>query len=195
MLLFSDIPVRQTIVSGILLHDSITSQRKCIWHDHFLSVYFKLDAYMAHWYVFQSLQSLNRRVVQWKPAEIYHVNATTARAISETEIAGSKKCKGFYLIYFRINVKWLKCIRLMVLFTSWVPSLKLYTYYLSQERLLSLYFGRIHPKILEFQFFFFLSHVAGVQGKHLSIEVFRLVTSDFFSVSERHRRSAYELGA
>ena len=39
----------------------------------------------------------------------------------------------------------------------------LYTYYISNERLLSVYFGRIHPKILEFQFsFFFWSHFASV---------------------------------
>ena len=61
----------------------------------------------------------------------------------------------------------------MVLFTSGVSSLKL-SYYLSHERLLSLYFGRIYPKILEFQFSFFWSHVAGVQGKRLSIQVMRL---------------------
>ena len=56
-----------------------------------------------------------------------------------------------------------------------------------------MYFGRIHPKILEFQFSFFWSHVGCVRGERLSIEVFRLVTSEFLSVSERHRRSAYEL--
>ena len=55
-----------------------------------------------------------------------------------------------------------------------------------------MYFGRIHPKILEFQFSFFWSHVAGVQAKRLCIEVFRLVTSEFLSLSEGHRRSAYE---
>ena len=32
-------------------------------------------------------------------------NATATLAISETEIAGSEKCEGFYQIYFRINVK------------------------------------------------------------------------------------------
>ena len=41
-------------------------------------------------------------------------------------------------------------------------------------------------------FLFFLSNVSGVQAKRLSIQVFRLVTSEFFSVSEIHRRSAYE---
>ena len=72
-------------------------------------------------------------------------------------------------------------------------SLNLYPYYISHERLLSVYFGRIHPKILEFLFLFFLSHVAGVRGKRLSIEVFRLVTSELLFLLEGHRRSAYEL--
>ena len=58
--------------------------------------------------------------------------------------------------------------------------------------LLNVYFGRIHPKILEFQFFLFLSKVAGIRGKRLSIQVSRLVTSEFLSLSEGHRRSAYE---
>ena len=43
--------------------------------------------------------------VRWKPARIYYGNATARRATSGTEIAGSKKCEGFYQIYFRINVK------------------------------------------------------------------------------------------
>ena len=94
-------------------------------------------------------------------------------------MAGCEKCKGFYQIYFRINVKRLKCIRLIVSFTSSVPSLKLYTYYLSRERLLSMDFGWIYRKILEFQFPYFLLSVAGVRAKRLSIEVFRLVTSEF----------------
>ena len=40
----------------------------------------------------------------------------------------------------------------MLYFTSSVSSLKLYTYYIPHERLMNVYFGRIHPKILEFQF-------------------------------------------
>ena len=34
-------------------------------------------------------------------------------------------------------------------------SLKLYNYYISLEMILNVYLWRIHPKILEFQFFFF----------------------------------------
>ena len=60
---------------------------------------------MAHSYVCQPLQSLNRRGVRWKPAGIYYGNATRTGATSGTDIAGSKKCEGFYQIYFRINVK------------------------------------------------------------------------------------------
>ena len=67
----------------------------------------------------------------------------------------------------------------MIYFTSLVSSLKMYTYYLSHERLLSVYFGRIRQKIPEFLFLFFQSNVSGVRGKRLSIEVFRLVTSEF----------------
>ena len=60
---------------------------------------------MAYRYVFQSFLYLNRSGVRWKPAGIYHGNATKTRATSGTEIAGSKKCEGFNQIYFRINVK------------------------------------------------------------------------------------------
>ena len=176
----------------MISHDSIETKRKSIWYDHFLCVYLKLDVYMAYRYVFQPLKTLNRRGVRWKPAWIYYGNATKTQATSGTEIAGSKKCEGFNQIYFRINVKWLKCVAWMISFTAWGSSLKLYTYYISRERLLSFYFGRIHSKILEFQLSFFLSHVAGVQAKRLSIEVFRLVTSEFLSLLEGHRRSAYE---
>ena len=48
------------------------------------------------------------------------------------------------------------------------------------------------PKNTRISVVVFLSNVAGVRGKRLSIEVFRLVTSDFFSVSEGHRHSSYE---
>ena len=60
---------------------------------------------MMYRHVFQSFFSLNRSGVLWKPAGIYYVNATTTRATSGTEIAGSKKCERFYQIYFSINVK------------------------------------------------------------------------------------------
>ena len=73
---------------------------------------------MVYRYVFLSFFSLNRSGVGWKPAGIYYGNATKTRATSGTEIAESKTCEGFYQIYFRINVKWLKCIRLMISFTS-----------------------------------------------------------------------------
>ena len=59
----------------------------------------------------------------------------------------------------------------MLYFTSSVSSLILYTYYISHERLLSVYFGWIHSKILEFQVFVFLSNVSGVRAKRLSIEI------------------------
>ena len=48
------------------------------------------------------------------------------------------------------------------------------------------------PKNPRISVVFFCSNVSGVRGKRLSIRVFRLVTSEFFSVLERHRRSAYE---
>ena len=48
-----------------------------------------------------------------------------------------------------------------------------------------MYVGQIHSKILEFQFFFFLSNVTGVRGKRLSIQVLGLVTSEFLSISEK----------
>ena len=134
------------------LHDSIGTKRKCIWYDHFLSVYSKLDAYMVYRYVFLSLLSLNRWRVRWKPAWIYYGNATKTRATSGTKIAGSKTCEGFSQIYFRINVKWLKCVASIVALTARVSSLKLYTYYISHERLLSEYFGRIPPKTISFLF-------------------------------------------
>ena len=60
---------------------------------------------MAYRYVFQPLKTLNRRGVRWKPAGIYHVNATKTQAPSGTEMAGCEKCEGFYQIYFRVNVK------------------------------------------------------------------------------------------
>ena len=53
---------------------------------------------MSYRYVFQSLKSLNRRGVRWKPAGIYHVNASKTRATSGTEMAGCEKCEGFYQI-------------------------------------------------------------------------------------------------
>ena len=48
-----------------------------------------------------------------------------------------------------------------------------------------MYLGQIHPKKIEFQFdCFFPSNVASVRGKCLSIQVLRLVTSEFLSLSE-----------
>ena len=55
-----------------------------------------------------------------------------------------------------------------------------------------MYFGRIHQKILKFRFLFFQSNVSGVLVKSLRIKVLRLVTSEFYSILEGHRRSAYE---
>ena len=60
---------------------------------------------MAYRYVFQPLKTLNWRGVRWKPAGIYHVNATTTGATSGTEITGSKNCEGFYPKYYWFNVK------------------------------------------------------------------------------------------
>ena len=48
--LFIEIPVRQSIVYGIISYDSIETKRNCTWYDPILSVYSKLDAYMAYWY-------------------------------------------------------------------------------------------------------------------------------------------------
>ena len=50
---------------------------------------------MAHRYAFQTLQSLNLRGVRWKPARIYHVNATAPCAISETDNGEAKNAKDF----------------------------------------------------------------------------------------------------
>ena len=52
-------------------------------------------------------------------------------------------------------------------------------YYISHARLLNVYFWRIHPKKTRISFSFFVCNVAGVRGKRLSIQVYRLVTSEF----------------
>ena len=93
---YFEIRLCKSIIYGIISHDSIKTKQTPTRYDHIQSVYLKLDAYMAFWYVFQPLKSLNQSGVQLKPAMIYHVNATTMQATSETQMAGVEKCEGFY---------------------------------------------------------------------------------------------------
>ena len=58
MLVFFRKVICKSIVYGIISHDSIETKRTRTRYDHFLSVYIKLDVYMAYRYVFQPLKTL-----------------------------------------------------------------------------------------------------------------------------------------
>ena len=65
------------------------------------------------------------------------------------------------------------------------------SYVLTHERLLNMYFWRIHPKKLEFHFYFFNVMLPAFEGNTWHSSLIGWSPASLFCIEE-HRRSAYE---